>query len=141
VGEVEKRARKWMVKSEPEGSVMGIVKFGNELMWFSHFLLLSICQCYDWMAGRTSIPVVGCLPVFLCVYEPVSVHTESSVCLLILMCYGANLGVSKQMFHNLNLIGIDFHLEGLGLDLCGGRNLSVVCHDGCLNSDTSLGCV
>jgi hypothetical protein len=38
-GEVEKRARKWMLNSEPEGSVMGIVKFGNEFMWFSHLLL------------------------------------------------------------------------------------------------------
>jgi len=45
------------------------------------------------------------------------------------------------MFHDLDLIGIDFHLEGLRLDLCGGRNLSVVCHDGCLNSDTLLGYV
>jgi hypothetical protein len=38
-GEVEKRARKWMLNSEPEGSVMGIVKFGNELIFSSHFLL------------------------------------------------------------------------------------------------------
>jgi len=84
-----------MVKSEPEGSVMGIVKFGNELMWFSHLLLLPICQCYDWMAGKSSIPVVGCLPVFLCVYEPVSVHTEPSVCLLVLIGCRTNLRVGK----------------------------------------------
>jgi hypothetical protein len=28
-----------MLNSEPEGSVMGIVKFGNELIFSSHFLL------------------------------------------------------------------------------------------------------
>jgi hypothetical protein len=32
VGDVENRARKWIVNSEPSGSVTGIVKFGNELM-------------------------------------------------------------------------------------------------------------
>lgn len=38
-GFLEKRARKWIVKSEPLSSVTGIVKLGNELMFFSHLLL------------------------------------------------------------------------------------------------------
>lgn len=78
------------------------------------------------------IPVIGCFPVFLCFDEPVSVHTKSAVRLLILVRCGTDLRVGKQMFHNLNLIGIDFHLERLWLDLCGRRDLSVVGHDECV---------
>ena len=54
VGDVENKARKWMVKSEPSGSVMGIVKFGNELIFSSH-LLLKVRHVLDYMLG----PKVG----------------------------------------------------------------------------------
>lgn len=47
MAEVENKARKWMVKSEPSGSVMGIVKFGNELMLFSHLLLFFSSVSFD----------------------------------------------------------------------------------------------
>lgn len=77
--------------------------------------------------------------MFLRIDEPISVHTESSVCLLVLICCRANLGVGKQMFHDLDLIGIDFHLERLGLGLCGRWDLSIVGHGGCLESDVLPG--
>jgi hypothetical protein len=70
--------------------------------------------------------------VFLCFDEPISVHTESAVCLLVLVCCGTNLRVGEQMLHNLDFIGIDFYLERLWLDLCSRRDLSVVGHDGCI---------
>lgn len=45
------------------------------------------------------------------------------------------------MFHDLDLIGIDFHLERFGLDLCGRGDLSVVGHGGYLGSDVLVGSV
>lgn len=100
VGEVEKRARKWIVKSEPEGSVMGIVKFGNELMWSSHFLLIfpHVSLHDTWVYGlgwEGIIPIISCFPMFLCIDKPVSVHTESAVCLLVFICCRTNLRMGK----------------------------------------------
>lgn len=133
VGEVEKRARKWIVKSEPSGSVTGIVKFGNELMRSSHLLLfcwiISLDDpLHEWLEGMI-LPVISGFPMFLSFDEPVSVHTKSTIRLLVLICRRTNLRMSKQMFHRLDVVGIDFHLELFRLNLYSRRNLSIIGHD------------
>lgn len=67
--------------------------------------------------------------MFLGFDEPVPVHTKSAVRLLVLIRCRTNLGMSKQMFHGLNVVGIDLHLERFRLNLCSRGNLSIAGHD------------